>query len=201
MNTNDQQRDQRANLRVSQEILAQIKISVEELNFFFDETEKSRVIEPKKQSQKPINPMSIPEKLTIKSFTEGAISYAIKHKIDPRFYTDSTTPMEISRLRNHVMSFIKKQETLFFKPLVENISVIKTDFQQNNSLLKDKIDKLNKNVDDEVETTELTALETQSHVIGLVHVLFDILEVDEIDRKKMEDLLQKKAVEYRKSNL
>lgn len=75
MNTNDQQRDQRANLRVSKETLAQIKISVEELNFFFDETEKSRVIEPKKQSQKPINPMSIPEKLTIKLYNVAKVSH------------------------------------------------------------------------------------------------------------------------------
>ena len=182
----------RVNLKISHQILEKTKETILELNIFYENFEKNAIVElqknSKNQSKKFFKPTKDAEKLTVKSFTEAAILYAIKHKIDPRFFQDESISSSINRLRNHILGFIVTQENKLIRP-----------FQQDIIALKNDVSSLKKNVDFEKETIEETALETQGTLMGLAHVLFEVLQVDNDDRPKLEILLQKKGIEFIKN--
>ena len=186
------EKPKRGDIRVAKEVLQKTKETILELNIFYENFEKSAIVElqknSKNQSKKFFKPTTDAEKLTVKSFTEAAILYAIKHKIDPRFFQDESISSSINRLRNHILGFIVTQENKLIRP-----------FQQDIIALKNDLISLKKNVDFEKETIEETALETQGTLMGLAHVLFEVLQVDNDDRPKLEILLQKKGIEFIKN--
>ena len=186
------EKPKRGDIRVAKEVLQKTKETILELNIFYENFEKSAIVElqknSKNQSKKFFKPTNDAEKLTVKSFTEAAILYAIKHKIDPRFFQDESISSSINRLRNHILGFIVTQENKLIRP-----------FQQDIIALKNDLISLKKNVDFEKETIEETALETQGTLMGLAHVLFEVLQVDNDDRPKLEILLQKKGIEFIKN--
>jgi hypothetical protein len=66
------------------------------------------------------------QKLTMKMFTEGALNYFIKHKIDPRFFDDSDSlANQVVRLRNQIFSFLQVQERQYLIPLNTNLAELK----------------------------------------------------------------------------
>lgn len=125
--------------------------------------------------------IKIPEKLTLKVFAEAALLHFIKNKFDPRYYQDDSIATAINRLRNHILGFIVTQENKLIRP-----------FQQDIIALKNEITLLKKGLEFDTQTVEETALETQGTKMGLVHILFEILEVAQSERPKLEDLLQLK---------
>lgn len=66
------------------------------------------------------------QKLTMKMFTETAVNYFIKHKIDPRFFDDSDSlANQVVRLRNQIFSFLQVQERQYLIPLNTNLAELK----------------------------------------------------------------------------
>jgi len=62
----------------------------------------------------------------MKMFTEGALNYFIKHKIDPRFFDDSDSlANQVVRLRNQIFSFLQVQERQYLIPLNTNLAELK----------------------------------------------------------------------------
>ena len=71
------------------------------------------------------------QKLTIKMFTEAALNYFVKHKIDPRFFDDSESlTNQVVRLRNQIFSFLKVQEQQHIMPLNGLLVGIKLETEQ-----------------------------------------------------------------------
>jgi hypothetical protein len=65
-------------------------------------------------------------KLTMKMFTETALNYFIKHKIDPRFFDDSDSlANQVVRLRNQIFSFLQVQERQYLIPLNLDLAAFK----------------------------------------------------------------------------
>ena len=76
------------------------------------------------------------QKLTMKMFTETALNYFIKHKIDPRFFDDSDSlANQVVRLRNQIFSFLQVQERQYLIPLNTNLAELK---QKNSAQLIDE---------------------------------------------------------------
>jgi hypothetical protein len=180
---------ERVNLKISPQILLKAKEVIDELNQYYDKFEKKEQNELSKIEQfkrkKAFKAIGITEKLSLKTFTESAILYAVKHKIDPRFYTDESISGAINRLRNHLLGFIVMQENMLIRP-----------FQNEINLLKIEINSLKKSADLGNTTIEETALETQATLMGLVYILFEMLQIDAKEQQKLEALLQNKGIEY-----
>ncbi len=66
------------------------------------------------------------QKLTMKMFSEAALNYFIKHKIDPRFFDDSDSlANQVVRLRNQIFSFLQVQERQYLIPINTNLAELK----------------------------------------------------------------------------
>ena len=174
-------------ISISPDILKRTRETVTELNVLHDSFQKNNAMtgllergKKKKISQKI-------EDLTLKTFTEAALSYFIKAKIDPRFYQDSSIGSEINRLRNHILGFIVMQENKFIRP-----------FQQDINGLKNELSSLKKELNEETIMVEATAMETQGTLMGLLAVLFEMLQIDVSERDKLEEMVQVKGIEYLK---
>ena len=64
-------------------------------------------------------------------FTEAALNYFVKHKIDPRFFDDSESlTNQVVRLRNQIFSFLKVQEQQHIMPLNGLLVGIKLETEQ-----------------------------------------------------------------------
>ena len=180
---------ERTTISISKGILAKATIAVAELNFLFENYEKTSLTEHqitiKGQIHKADKTIKTPEKLTLKVFAEAALLHFIKNKYDPRYYQDDSIATAINRLRNHILGFIVTQENKLIRP-----------FQQDIIALKNEMSLLKKGLEFDTQTVEETALETQGTLMGLVHILFEILEVEKSKRPKLENLLQQKGIEY-----
>ncbi len=189
MAKNESKITKRGDIRISEAILEKTKIAVAELNILFENYEKTSLTEHqitiKGQIQKSDKAIKTPEKLTLKVFAEAALLHFIKNKFDPRYYQDDSIATAINRLRNHILGFIVTQENKLIRP-----------FQQDIIALKNEISLLKKGLEFDTQTVEETALETQGTLMGLVHILFEILEVEKSERPKLENLLQQKGIEY-----
>ena len=189
MAKNESKTTKRGDIRISEAILGKTKIAVAELNILFENYEKTSLTEHqitiKGQIQKADKTIKTPEKLTLKVFAEAALLHFIKNKYDPRYYQDDSIATAINRLRNHILGFIVTQENKLIRP-----------FQQDIIALKNEMSLLKKGLEFDTQTVEETALETQGTLMGLVHILFEMLEVEKSKRPKLENLLQQKGIEY-----
>lgn len=189
MAKNESKITKRGDIRISEAILEKTKIAVAELNILFENYEKTSLTEHqitiKGQIQKADKTIKIPEKLTLKVFAEAALLHFIKNKYDPRYYQDDSIATAINRLRNHILGFIVTQENKLIRP-----------FQQDIIAMKNEMSLLKKNIEFDTQTVEETALETQGTLMGLVHILFEMLEIEKSERPKLENLLQQKGIEY-----
>jgi len=180
---------ERTTLTISKDILLKTNIAIAELNQLFENYEKTSLTEHqmvvKEQIKKADKKLKVPQKLTLKVFTEAALLHFIKNKFDPRYYQDDSITTAINRLRNHILGFIVTQENKYIRP-----------FQQDIIALKNEVSLLKKSLEVDTQTVEETALETQGTLMGLVHILFEMLEIEKVKRPKLENLLQQKGIEY-----
>jgi hypothetical protein len=180
---------ERTTISISKEILDKANFAIAELNILFENYEKMILSEHqiaiKEQIKKADKKLKVPQKLTMKVFTEAALLHFIKNKFDPRYYQDDSIATAINRLRNHILGFIVTQENKYIRP-----------FQQDIIALKNEVSLLKKSLELETQTVEETALETQGTLMGLVHILFEMLEIEKVERPKLENLLQQKGIEY-----
>ncbi len=180
---------ERTTISISKEILDKANFAIAELNILFENYEKTILTEHqitiKEQIKKADKKLKVPQKLTMKVFTEAALLHFINNKFDPRYYQDDSIATAINRLRNHILGFIVTQENKYIRP-----------FQQDIIALKNEVSLLKKNLELDTQTVEETALETQGTLMGLVHILFEMLEIEKAERPKLENLLQQKGVEY-----
>jgi hypothetical protein len=189
MAKNESKITKRGDIRISEAILEKTKIAVAELNILFENYAKTSLTEHqitiKGQIQKADKTIKTPEKLTLKVFAEAALLHFIKNKFDPRYYQDDSIATAMNRLRNHILGFIVTQENKYIRP-----------FQQDIIALKNEVSLLKKSLELDTQTVEETALETQGTLMGLVHILFEMLEIENAERPKLENLLQQKGIEY-----
>jgi hypothetical protein len=180
---------ERSTISISKEILEKANFAIAELNVLFENYEKTILTEHqiaiKEQIKKADKKLKAPQKLTLKVFTEAALSHFIKNKFDPRYYQDDSIATAMNRLRNHILGFIVTQENKYIRP-----------FQQDIIALKNEVSLLKRSLELDTQTVEETALETQGTLMGLVHILFEMLEVEKAERPKLENLLQQKGIEY-----
>jgi hypothetical protein len=180
---------ERTTITISKEILDKANFAIAELNILFENYEKTILTEHqiaiKEQIKKADKKLKVPQKLTLKVFTEAALLHFIKNKFDPRYYQDDSIATAINRLRNHILGFIVTQENKYIRP-----------FQQDIIALKSEVSLLKKSLELDTQTVEETALETQGTLMGLVHILFEMLEIEKAERPKLESLLQQKGIEY-----
>ena len=189
MGINELKKTKRGDIRISEATLEKTKIAIAELNELFENYEKISLTEHemtiKEQIKKADKTIKTPEKLTLKVFAEAALLHFVKNKFDPRFYQDNSIATAINRLRNHILGFIVTQENKLIRP-----------FQQDIVALKNEMNLLKKGIEFDTQTVEETALETQGTLMGLVYILFEMLEVAQSERPKLENLLQQKGIEY-----
>ena len=180
---------ERTTITISKEILDKANFAIAELNILFENYEKTILTEHqiaiKEQIKKADKKLKVPQKLTLKVFTEAALLHFIKNKFDPRYYQDDSIATAINRLRNHILGFIVTQENKYIRP-----------FQQDIIALKSEVSLLKRSLELDTQTVEETALETQGTLMGLVHILFEMLEIENAERPKLENLLQQKGIEY-----
>nr|WP_299415506.1 BfmA/BtgA family mobilization protein [uncultured Emticicia sp.] len=180
---------ERTTISISKEILDKANFAIAELNVLFDNYEKTILTEHqiaiKEQIKKADKKLKVPQKLTMKVFTEAALLHFVKNKFDPRYYQDDSISTAINRLRNHILGFIVTQENKYIRP-----------FQQDIIALKNEVSLLKKSLEVDTQTVEETALETQGTLMGLAHIMFEMLEVEKVERPKLENLLQQKGIEY-----
>lgn len=180
---------ERTTISISKEILDKANFAIAELNVLFENYEKAILTEHqiaiKEQVKKADKKLKVPQKLTLKVFTEAALLHFVKNKFDPRYYQDDSIATAINRLRNNILGFIVTQENKYIRP-----------FQQDIIALKNEVSLLKKSLELDTQTVEETALETQGTLMGLVHILFEMLEIEEAERPKLENLLQQKGIEY-----
>ncbi len=180
---------ERTTISISKEILDKANFAIAELNVLFENYEKTILTEHqiaiKEQIKKADKKLKAPQKLTLKVFTEAALSHFIKSKFDPRYYQDDSIATAMNRLRNHILGFIVTQENKYIRP-----------FQQDIIALKNEVSLLKRSLELDTQTVEETALETQGTLMGLVHILFEMLEIEKAERPKLENLLQQKGIEY-----
>ena len=180
---------ERTTISISKEILDKTNFAIAELNVLFENYEKTILTEHqiaiKEQIKKADKKLKVPQKLTMKVFTEAALLHFVKNKFDPRYYQDDSIATAINRLRNHILGFIVTQENKYIRP-----------FQQDIIALKNEVSLLKKSLELDTQTVEETALETQGTLMGLVHILFEMLEIEKAERPKLENLLQQKGIEY-----
>jgi hypothetical protein len=180
---------ERTTISISKEILEKANFAIAELNVLFENYEKTILTEHqiaiKEQIKKADKKLKAPQKLTLKVFTEAALSHFIKSKFDPRYYQDDSIATAMNRLRNHILGFIVTQENKYIRP-----------FQQDIIALKNEVSLLKRSLELDTQTVEETALETQGTLMGLVHILFEMLEIEKAERPKLENLLQQKGIEY-----
>jgi hypothetical protein len=180
---------ERTTISISKEILDKANFAIAELNILFENYEKTILTEHqiaiKEQIKKADKKLKVPQKLTLKVFTEAALLHFVKNKFDPRYYQDDSIATAINRLRNHILGFIVTQENKYIRP-----------FQQDIIALKNEVSLLKKSTELNTQTVEETALETQGTLMGLVHILFEMLEIEKAERPKLENLLQQKGIEY-----
>lgn len=180
---------ERTTITISKEILEKANFAIAELNVLFENYEKTILTEHqiaiKEQIKKADRKLKVPQKLTLKVFTEAALLHFVKNKFDPRYYQDDSIATAINRLRNHILGFIVTQENKYIRP-----------FQQDIIALKNEVSLLKRSLELDTQTVEETALETQGTLMGLVHILFEMLEIENAERPKLENLLQQKGVEY-----
>lgn len=180
---------ERTTISISKEILDKANFAIAELNVLFENYEKAILTEHqiaiKEQIKKADKKLKVPQKLTLKVFTEAALLHFIKNKFDPRYYQDDSIATAMNRLRNHILGFIVTQENRYIRP-----------FQQDIIALKNEVSLLKKSLELDTQTVEETALETQGTLMGLVHILFEMLEIEKAERPKLENLLQQKGIEY-----
>lgn len=180
---------ERTTISISKEILDKANFAMAELNVLFENYEKTILTEHqiaiKEQIKKADKKLKVPQKLTLKVFTEAALLHFVKNKFDPRYYQDDSIATAINRLRNHILGFIVTQENKYIRP-----------FQQDIVALKNEVSLLKKSLELDTQTVEETALETQGTLMGLVHILFEMLEIEKAERPKLENLLQQKGIEY-----
>jgi len=180
---------ERTTVSISKEILDKANFTIVELNVLFENYEKTILTEHqiaiREQIKKADKKLKVPQKLTMKVFTEAALLHFVKNKFDPRYYQDDSIATAMNRLRNHILGFIVTQENKYIRP-----------FQQDIIALRNEVSLLKKSLELDTQTVEETALETQGTLMGLVHILFEMLEIEEAERPKLENLLQQKGIEY-----
>jgi hypothetical protein len=180
---------ERTTVSISKEILDKANFAIVELNVLFENYEKTILTEHqiaiREQIKKADKKLKVPQKLTMKVFTEAALLHFVKNKFDPRYYQDDSIATAMNRLRNHILGFIVTQENKYIRP-----------FQQDIIALRNEVSLLKKSLELDTQTVEETALETQGTLMGLVHILFEMLEIEKAERPKLENLLQQKGIEY-----
>ena len=81
----------------------------------------------KEQIKKADKKLKVPQKLTLKVFTEAALLHFVKNKFDPRYYQDDSIATSINRLRNHILGFIVTQENKYIRPFQQDIIALKNE--------------------------------------------------------------------------
>ncbi len=110
------------------------------------------------------------QKLTMKMFTEGALNYFIKHKIDPRFFDDSDSlANQVVRLRNQIFSFLQVQEHQYLIPLNANLAELK---HKNSPLV--------------IAESNYSTLQILAYLVSFANLYFETLEMenDEVELLK-----------------
>jgi hypothetical protein len=176
---------ERTTISISKEILDKANFAIAELNVLFDNYEKTILTEHqiaiKEQIKKADKKLKVPQKLTMKVFTEAALLHFVKNKFDPRYYQDDSISTAINRLRNHILGFIVTQENKYIRP-----------FQQDIIALKNEVSLLKKSLELDTQTVEETALETQGTLMGLVHIMFEMLEIEKVVKTQIRELITAK---------
>lgn len=187
------QTPKRSTITISAEIVKKVGQVVKELNGYYNQFEKNNELESfKTNSKKRILERKKSETLTVKTFTETALLHFVKQKIDPRFYEDGSIGSQINKLRNHILGFIVKQETTLLKP-----------FHQDLIQVKNQLGEINAHGNTEGLTFQqmmteqnLNALAIQSMLIGMINVVFEIVQLDEKEKTHLENLFHQKSGEY-----
>lgn len=163
----------RSTLGVDESLLLRINHFIEEAN----KLDEPIILTDKKGKKKEIKKK---EKLTSKAFIESAALFFIENNIDPRYYRDGSLSREVSKMRTHILGFITLQENKII------------------GLIKDDIRGLKKGLNQTYETVEATSMETQGTLMGVLAVLFEMLQIEESERTRLEDMVQVKGIEYLK---
>ena len=170
----------RRTLGVDESLLLRINHFIEEAN----KLDEPIILTDKKGKKKEIKKK---EKLTSKAFIESAALFFIENNIDPRYYRDGSLSREVSKMRTHILGFITLQENKI-------IGSIKDDIKG----LKNELSSLKKDLNEETIMVEATAMETQGTLMGVLAVLFEMLQIEESERTRLEDMVQVKGIEYLK---
>ncbi|WP_064198444.1 MULTISPECIES: hypothetical protein [Emticicia] len=113
------------------------------------------------------------QKLTMKMFTEGALNYFTKHKIDPRFFDDSDSlANQVVRLRNQIFSFLQVQERQYLIPLNTNLAELK---------LKDAVQLMNEN---KYSTRQILA-----YLVSFTNLYFETLDMEKAEIEQLKSRL------------
>ena len=163
-----------AKIKIDERIVKELKETIDNLNKINAEsilptlTEKDKIhLKTKFVHGKITNQV---QKLTMKMFTETALNYFIKHKIDPRFFDDSDSlANQVVRLRNQIFSFLQVQERQYLIPLNTNLAELK---------LKNTVQLMNEN---KYSTRQILA-----YLVSFANLYFETLDMekDEVELLK-----------------
>ncbi|MFD2937735.1 hypothetical protein [Spirosoma flavum] len=108
-----------AAIEIDPSIHEQVKTEIKILNNLADLEYNSSLDKKKKKVVKPVQ-------LTLRSYSEAALSYFMKNHIDPRSMGEEKDVLtEVRKLRNNVFSFMQVQERTYLMPFVQDVYELK----------------------------------------------------------------------------
>lgn len=132
------EKSKRAGLFISEELMQQVSQEVEVINRITD-TEYTQALQRGDAKSQKKTPK--PKKLTVKSYSEGALSYFLRNHIDPRTMGQQKDVLtEVQKLRNNVFAFMQVQERQYIMPITDSVKGIKS---TNDLLVDNSLDTLN----------------------------------------------------------
>ncbi|GAB2642350.1 hypothetical protein [Emticicia sp. W12TSBA100-4] len=176
-----------AKIKIDEEIVKNVRVTVENLNKINGDAIIPTLSEKDKTHLKSVfvngRLTKKVEKLTMKMFTETALSYFIKHKIDPRFFDDSDSlANQVVRLRNQIFSFLQVQERQHIMPINTVLAELK----------KRETDKL-------INENKQISRQTLAYLVSFTTLFFETLDMtkDEVEAIKARlDLFYKEAFKH-----
>ena len=132
------EKNKRAGLFIDDELMQQVAQEIEVINRIAY-TEYAQALQ--KGEVKSQRKVPKPKKLTVKSYSEGALSYFLRNHIDPRTMGQQKDVLtEVQKLRNNVFAFMQVQERQYIMPMTDGVKDIKN---TNELLVDNSLDTLN----------------------------------------------------------
>lgn len=124
----------KTSIEIDPSIHEQVKAEIKTLNELADFEYKNKLAESlEKKKKKPAKPIP----LTLRSYSEEAMTYFLRNHVDPRnMGEEKDVIQEVRKLRNNVFSFMQVQERTYIMPFVEDVYKLtnKTEQLEENSL-------------------------------------------------------------------